>query len=274
MRRTLIVAAVALSLAGTASAHRRYWDWGWYWGLWWGPWWGWGPAAAAPLPSDVAVVDTDVSPEDARVYLDGTLIGTADDFDGYPDYLYLEPGTYALEVRLPGYRSESVTIEAEGGRFFSIDNKLDRNPAEERPPWYERPEGLPTSWVFAKRSAAQREAKASGPDVSLRPELAGERGEEHRAVVRGAALDLRVEPPEASIYVDGEFVGTARELMRLERGLAVEEGHHTVEVFAPGHEPQKVDVEVERGESRQVVIELDVSDEAPPQPVGRPSGDR
>src|SRR5512136_291485 len=70
------------------------WGWGPYggWGGWWGPGWGWGPywgygapvvyqavpeGGAAPA---LAVVDTDVEPEHARVLLDGTLIGVADDF--------------------------------------------------------------------------------------------------------------------------------------------------------------------------------------------------
>ena len=39
-----------------------------------------------------AVVKTDVSPEEAQVFLDGKYIGTADDFDGMPDYLYLGAG--------------------------------------------------------------------------------------------------------------------------------------------------------------------------------------
>ena len=88
--------------------------WGWRGGWGWG-WWGWpyygpyyGPVYRHYGPYDSrppvwAAIDADVSPEEARVYLDGKYIGIADDFDGYPDYLYLRRGHYRLEFKLDGY---------------------------------------------------------------------------------------------------------------------------------------------------------------------------
>jgi len=125
MRRTFLVVtftAVLLGAAAPSLAHRHYWP-GWYGGVSFGPWWGWGPYAY--------VGDRTTGPgagpgggrhrcraEHARVYLNGELIGTADDFDGFPDYLYLERGRYTLEFRIPGYESGTLEVEARAGASF------------------------------------------------------------------------------------------------------------------------------------------------------------
>jgi hypothetical protein len=54
-----------------------------------------------PRPGpELAVVSIDVRPKDARVHLDDRFVGRARYLDGKPGYLYLEPGTYDLELRL------------------------------------------------------------------------------------------------------------------------------------------------------------------------------
>ena len=268
-----VVALVALAAAAPATAHRRHvsvgvhvgWAGGWYGPGGWGPGWWYGPGAYAPamreaVPQDVGVVDTDISPEHARVYLNGDLIGTADDFDGYPSYLFLKPARYTLEFKLQGYAPESLTIEVSEGRFFPLDMKLARVPTEKPAPWYDRPRDAPVGRVFgpAQPEAAVPAAAASGPDLRLRPELDLERGTGERTTARtGAALDLQITPALASVYLDGAFVGTAGELARLQRGLAVAPGTHRVEAMAPGHAPRAVSIAVSEGELRQVVVELE-----------------
>lgn len=263
MRRA-ILASCLLALAGApvVSAHGRvrvgvhlFWPW-------WDPWW-WGPVVVAPVvvqakSPDLAVVDTDVSPEHARVYLDGQLIGTADDFDGHPDYLYLRPGRYTLEFSLPGYESETVVIDAQPGRFFPLELQLARKHGEKPAPWYDRPEGVPVARVFGKGREATK-APRPRPDPSLRPELAPrekpERPREGKAVLRFA-----VDPPGAAVYVDGEFVGTAEELGHMVRGLAVEPGSHRVEVLAPGFRGETQTVTVASGQEVEVRVKLEPGD--------------
>lgn len=262
MRRYLLLAGVVLMLlaaATPASAHRWRGVW---WGVHWGPWWGWQGWTYSPgraLDPSLTVVDTDISPERALVYLDGELIGTADDFDGFPDYLYLEPGRYVLEFKLTGYKPESFEIEAEEGRFFPLKMKMERVPGERVEAWYKnQTKGLPTRRVFAKPQAAPESVARRGPDPSLRRETRGEEREPQRMrASREAALDLRVSPPNAAVFLDGELVGTAEELSRLERGLAVAAGEHDIEIMAPGKKPRSIRVAVEAGERQQVVVELD-----------------
>ena len=64
-------------------------------------------------------------------------------------------------------------------------------------------------------------------------------------------------PANAAVYLDGRLVGTAEELGRLERGLAVSPGRHRIEVAAPGHASRSLDVDVTEGQRQQVVVELD-----------------
>lgn len=262
MRRYVLFATVVLMLAGSAipaAAHRWRGIW---WGAAWGPWWdwpGWYVSTSRVIHPSLTVVDTDISPERARVFLNGELIGTADDFDGFPDYLYLEPGRYTLEFRLKGYKSETVTIEAEEGRFFPLDFKLDRVAGEREEPWYEgNLRGLPTRRVFTAREEAPTSPPSRGPDRSLRRETRGGEGRSSAArAPKGAVLDLRVSPGNAAVYLDGELVGTGEELRRLERGLAVPPGKHEIEALAPGKKGRALTVEVGAGETQQVVIELE-----------------
>ena len=262
MRRFLLSLTVVLLLLGSAapaSAHRWRGVW---WGVHWDPWWDW-PAwyvgsTRVSNPS-LTVVDTDISPERAWVYLNGELIGTADDFDGFPDYLYLEPGRYTLEFKLKGYNSESVTIEAREGRFFPLDLELERVAGERPDPWYEnRLKGLPNRRVFGTGGEVSDPPASQGADRSLRRETRG--GEERvpaARVPKDAVLDLRVAPDNAAVYLDGELVGTGEELRRLERGLAVPPGKHEIEALAPGKSARRLTVEVNTGETQQVVIELE-----------------
>lgn len=251
-RRMLFLVALLTLAAGGADAHRRVRvHLGLAWG-WWYPW-GWGPVVVRAANPDLAVVDTDVSPEHARLFLDGQLIGTADDFDGNPDYLYLKPGRYLLEFSLPGYESEQVEIDAQPGRYFPLEFELRRQPGQKAAPWYDRPEGLPVARVFGPRKS-HRDAPAR-PDPRLRPELQGP-APAPRVREGKAALRLVVEPPHAAVYLDGQFIGTGEELAQLVRGLAVEAGKHQVEVVAPGMTAVRQEVSLAAGEEREVRLRL------------------
>lgn len=282
-----VTIAVALAIAA-APAHARprphYWHhphgyFGWDLGLAWAPWWWWGPGpygmvgtynvyGVPPQTPSLAVVDTDVEPEHARVILNGTLIGVADDFDGYPDYLYLKPGHYTLEFTLGGYKSQQLEIDAVAGKYFPIDFKLQREPGTAAAPWWDRPEGLPKARVFGPAATPVESAAVARPDTTLRPELSRpDTAQEPPASTApapaqgqkglGGAIEVRAEPANASVYLDGEFLGTAAELSHIERGVAVKAGHHILEVMAPGREAKKIGFEIVDGQQQQLVVTLD-----------------
>jgi hypothetical protein len=71
-----------------------------------------------------AWIKTDVEPDEARVYVDGRLVGTADDFDGFPRMLRVSAGTHRLTFRLRGYAPYTVVVRALPGRVVDIDRWL------------------------------------------------------------------------------------------------------------------------------------------------------
>ncbi|MGZ6970702.1 MAG: PEGA domain-containing protein, partial [Thermoanaerobaculia bacterium] len=87
-----------------------------------------GNAGVSARAGRYAIVKTDVSPEEALVFLDGKYIGTADDFDGSPDYLYLGAGKYHIEFRLPGYQTYATDLNVSRGQRVRLDEKLKLEP--------------------------------------------------------------------------------------------------------------------------------------------------
>jgi hypothetical protein len=61
---------------------------------------------------DVGSLRIKASPATAKVYVDGMLMGTVDEFDGLRHHLQLEPGLHRLELRADGYETlaKDVTV--------------------------------------------------------------------------------------------------------------------------------------------------------------------
>jgi hypothetical protein len=262
-----------------------YWGgWGWwgpdYYGDYYGP--GYGPAYGEDQ-EDFATVDIDVSPEEARAYLDGRYIGAADNFAGDPDYLYLRPGSYRLEFRLEGYESLSINIDAEPGAKIEVHKKLDRTPGAKQygPREAPRPEdGVQPYW-------GKRHGAAEPDDGDGRPLRNGRKpnGEEARAeqdqapppaaerqkedawrqrapattspARQRARLLLSAQPGDAAVYLDDRFLGTAEELGRIDGGVPLTPGRHTITVSRPGFKSRTVEIDVARGEAKKVDVSLD-----------------
>jgi hypothetical protein len=52
----------------------------------------------------------------AKVYVDGALVGTVDDFDGLAGHLTLDAGLHQLELRADGYQTFSTDISVVASR--------------------------------------------------------------------------------------------------------------------------------------------------------------
>jgi hypothetical protein len=64
------------------------------------------------------------NPRTARVYVDGALVGTVDDFDGFSDHLEIAPGTHQLEIRAEGYETYTTDISVRANRTITARAKL------------------------------------------------------------------------------------------------------------------------------------------------------
>jgi hypothetical protein len=65
-------------------------------------------------------------------------------------------------------------------------------------------------------------------------------------------IRLEVRPEDASVYVDDEFWGNARET----KFLTLRSGRHSIELVRPGFEVTRREVDVVRGETSDVLVEL------------------
>ena len=111
--------------------------WGSYYGSpFWGPYGFWPPPygyyGAYDYASDVRILAT---PREAEVYVDGYLVGTVDDFDGWSQRLRLQPGEHEIELYLEGHRSVRQKMLFRPSETYKIRASLEktRRPATRRP---------------------------------------------------------------------------------------------------------------------------------------------
>lgn len=244
----------------------RWYPWGW-WGGWyypWGPYYPWG-AGAYWYPEQVrpsmGALDLDIRPEEAKVYLDGHLIGIADNFDGWPRHLWLEEGTYDLVFYREGYETLARQYTIYPGLVIDVEDRMVRGEAvlpedllarsaerraerlERRLERGEETEAVAgTDWRDRVRSERQ-EVKAEEPAYDARSEP--------------ARLRLRVVPPDAAVYLDGRFLGTGAELGDVHAGLIVDPGEHALEVARPGYAAETLTFDAEPGEEVELSVELE-----------------
>jgi PEGA domain len=79
-----------------------------------------GPPPESQTSHETGAIRLKVSPETAQVYIDGTLAGTASDFDGMVGHhLVLEVGTHQLELRADGHETFHDTIVVEANKTLT-----------------------------------------------------------------------------------------------------------------------------------------------------------
>ena len=139
------------------------WYGGWYGAGWYG-WPGWYPYGVyhqhyPPYPyryryDDAGAARIEVKPREAEVYVDGYLVGTVDDFDGWLQRLHMPPGEHEVQIYLPGHRTLRERVLFRPGATIRISGALEPLPegapdeprpvppsggAPERPDEYRRP---------------------------------------------------------------------------------------------------------------------------------------
>ena len=65
-----------------------------------------------------------MSPEGAQIYVDGNLVGVADDFDGYPNFLWLDKGTYDVVIFAPGFQTIARQYSIYGGLVIDVEDSM------------------------------------------------------------------------------------------------------------------------------------------------------
>jgi hypothetical protein len=84
------------------------------------------------------------------------------------------------------------------------------------------------------------------------------------------AVAMDVKPGRADVWVDGKYVGEARDLDGYPSYLWLEQGTHRVAVFKAGYRTFDEEVEVSRGMKRALKLRLEPGPSLPPGP--KPAG--
>jgi hypothetical protein len=79
---------------------------------------------SAPEFESTGSVRLRVKPSQAKVYLDGTLMGIVDQFDGLTSHLAAPAGTHEIEVRADGYNTLKLTVDVEPDRTVTARGSL------------------------------------------------------------------------------------------------------------------------------------------------------
>ena len=249
------------------------WGPGWGWGGYWGPspFWGGGVVVLSssgpggrPAPARFAAVDVEVKPDTAEVFLDGVFVGKADDFDGYPDYLYLLPGKYQVELRHPLYQPVKIDLEVKRGQKVELARELKLLPGKGKLDAFDPPDrGTPLGRVFGPRATPVdprvRARSAEQGDYGVDAELDRPAPRQTRPAPRKNGrprIEWKVAPGDASVYLDDQFIGTAEDL-NTGSGTRVEPGTHTVTVVRPGFKTKTFEVEGKPSALAKVSVELE-----------------
>ncbi|HTQ80511.1 MAG TPA: PEGA domain-containing protein [Thermoanaerobaculia bacterium] len=235
----------------------------WYYGPWGyyaydGPYDGYGYRDQYRDQGEQGALDLDLSPADTQVYLNGEYIGVVDDFDGWPQYLWLDPGTYDIVFYREGYKTLARQVTIYRGTVIDWDDKLEKGPSI-------RPEDLPSA-THERRDARieqDREMQERAEHAPPPPPPPGwrDRPSRHRDDApppppppaagqqqgRAGRLHLSVEPHDASVYLDGRFLGTADDVSRLSSGLLIDPGQHVLSIVRPGRHAEEQHFEVKDG---------------------------
>ena len=217
--------------------------------------------------ASLGAVAVKVKPKSAEVYVDGNYVGAAGSFDGFPGYLWIPPGDHRIEVVQVGYANLVAEIEVGSGQVVELGQNLQRGesvrpapPANNR---YAPRDGERAPYRDDERAPYRDGERAPYPqnDYRAAPPLerrdpADDSRERRFESADMGGLFLEVRPDDASVYLDGRFVGTGRDVSTATEALRLMPGEHRLQVIHPDYSNQERTFEVGAGEEKRVEVYL------------------
>jgi len=212
----------------------------------------------------VGAIALRVRPKSAEVYLDGRYVGVAGSYDGYPGYLWVPTGTHRLELVQDGYTNLDQKIEVASGQVTELKLQMQEGVAD-RPATHDYSQPAPSRAPYPDRGGYEGGAppdRGAPLDRGGRPDLGGEPRDDRGTASRGAErtdlgrVMLEVRPDDASVYLDGRFVGTGRDVTTATEPLLVVPGEHRLQVVHPDYANEDRSFSVSAGEEKMVGVEL------------------
>jgi hypothetical protein len=187
-----------------------------------------------------------VDPDRTRVYVDGYYAGIADDFDGIFQRLHVSPGRHDITLKLEGFRTHRFRVYVPVDHTIKLHYDMVRGSGDDAEEVVGQPDlvGRPAGY-----------ARLEDEDRDDRDDRMRDADDAHALRGDAGTLRLDIRPSDASIYVDGAFRGTARDLDR----LRLTPGRHRVEMVRPGFRTVERDVEIRPGETSDLRADLERS---------------
>jgi hypothetical protein len=225
------------------------------------------PGYSSGYSQESGAIRTFVEPSKTKIYVDGRYAGTADDFDGMMQRLYVSPGAHEIMLGLEGYKTHRVKVYVAPGATLKLhfdmvkgsgeDAQIDTlgNPDDEQ--WGKRDRRYDNEKEedgSADDEVRREEPRSPEPDDAAEPRHTRDR-DPQAGLSWGNELGrvrLDIQPGDASVYVDGRFRGPANGL----RSLRLDPGKHHLEVVRPGFRTEERDVDVRDGEDTTLELEL------------------
>jgi hypothetical protein len=240
-------------------------------------------------------VRTEVKPQSAQVFVDGGLVGKADDYDGWWQRLNLSPGMHRIVFRAPGFQPYVTDIRIGIGTDFHL--KYEMHPGNDN--IAEQEMMLPHSKQYSRRGYDRHYGNHPQYDPYQRPDnhrdqqyerrppqddrdnnydndqdqyqdqdhyqdqnqdrnnddsYYGDQQHEGRQSDR-RPLILHIEPDDATVYIDGNYYGTANDNGN-DLQVLLPEGAHRIEVVRPGFDSFSQQVTIARDRDNHVNVIL------------------
>jgi hypothetical protein len=195
-----------------------------------------------PIYDYRAEVRVMATPRDASVYVDGFYAGVVDDFDGMFQRLLLPPGGHTFVLYRPGFRTLQLNLYLQPGSTMRVHEALEPLPsgyASEPPPVAPAVPPPPSGSYRMPRTPAPEPVPPPPPDAS-------------QAIGFGT-LDLRVQPPDAEVSIDGQTWRTSEPGRFV---IDVADGRHHVEVTKRGYVRYSTDIDVREGRTTPINVSL------------------
>jgi len=198
-----------------------------------------------------ASIRLDVTPRDAEVYVDGYYAGIVDDFDGMLQRLRVEPGQHEITIYRDGYRGVHQRVYLTRNRTFKIKQKMEKlSTGEVGEP---RPIPAPLPAGAQPPPPLPRDGRGTPPNLppANAPPVGGAPPAAQAATGR---LTIQVQPADASVLIDGQPwpASPGQDTVVLD----LSEGRHVIQVRKAGYVGYLTEVEVRRGETTTVNVNL------------------
>lgn len=265
--------------------YRPYWGfygYGWGYPYYGGYGYGYGYPAYSGYYYGYGEVKLDVKPKEAQVFLDGDYVGSVDDFNSWYQKMNVEPGKHRIVIRAQGYQPYSMDLRVLPGQSYKIKQQM--HPGNDAIPqndmrlpeseYRDQDQGRGQDQGRYQNQERDREYNRgyAQPDQEYQPEDRnqdqynrnvepyGSDGEQEGYQQNSAGktmMTFQVEPRDATIYIDGNYYGTADAQNNSEIQVLLADGSHRVEVVRPGYASFSKDILVDNTGTHSITIQLE-----------------